>query len=96
MIKVLPASTGFGVSFALTNTGAPVSSVTLRVTVVLFPALSVATTVIVLAPGLRVMVLLHVPFSLTATFSPFTVTVTGLEVASSVVPDTSRLFADLF
>ena len=74
-------------------TGAPVSSVTVRVTVVLFPAASVATTVMVFAPAARVSCFVKEPFSATATYSAaplfsLTVTVTGLDVASFVVPDT--------
>ena len=72
------------------NTGAPVSRVTLRVTVVVLLALSVATTVIVLEPLTRVISLLNEPSELTVTDAPLTVTVTGLDVTSSVLPDTTR------
>ena len=89
-MNVLPQSTGLGVRVTFSNTGAPVSRVTLRVTVVVLPALSVATTVIVLEPLTRVISLLNEPSELTATDAPFTVTVTGLDVTSSVLPDTTR------
>lgn len=54
------------------------------------PALSVATTVIVLEPLTRVISLLNEPSELTVTDAPLTVTVTGLDVTSSVLPDTTR------
>ena len=50
MINVLPASTGFGVNVTLLITGAVVSNVTVRVIVVVLPAPSVTTTVIVFVP----------------------------------------------
>ena len=71
-------------------TGAPVSNLTVLVTVVVFPALSVATIVIVLLPFVRVIVLDQEPSLLTVTDAPLTVTVTGLEVTSVVVPVTVR------
>lgn len=71
-------------------TGAPVSNLTVLVTVVVFPALSVATIVIVLLPFVRVIVLDQEPSLLTVTDAPLTVTVTGLEVTSFVVPVTVR------
>ena len=95
MIYVCPASTGFGTSSIDWNTGAPVSSVTWRVTDVLFPALSVAVITIVFSPLASVSCLLNEPLLCTVTCSAepelsFTVTVTGLDVASFVVPDTVR------
>ena len=93
-MNVLPQSTGFGVRVIPLNTGAPVSRVTLRVTVVVLPALSFATTVIVLEPLTSVISFENVPSELTATAVPLTVTVTGLDVTSSVLPDTTRM--DLF
>ena len=71
-------------------TGAPVSNLTVLVTVVVFPALSVATIVIVLLPFVRVIVLDQEPSLVTVTDAPLTVTVTGLEVTSFVVPVTVR------
>ena len=67
-------------------TGAAVSSVTFLVTVVVFPDLSFATIVIVLDPLTRVTSLLNVPSVATVTAVPFTVTVTGFDVISSVLP----------
>ena len=88
-----PASTGFGVNLTLTIVGAPVSSFTVRVTVVDLPALSVATIVIVLVPSASVNVLLKDPSEATVTLSAepelrLMVSVTGLEVASFVLPVT--------
>ena len=75
------------------NRGAPVSRITVRVTVVLFPALSVDTITIVFVPCVSVSALLNVPSALTVTFSAvplfsLTVTLQGLDVTSFVVPDT--------
>lgn len=67
-------------------------TVTLRVTVVVFPALSFATIVIVFAPSASVTSFVNVPFVPTVTAAPFTVTVTGLDVASSVLPVTVTAF----
>ena len=72
-------------------TGAVVSTVTVLVTVVVLPAESFATTVMV--PVTSVSALLKVPSDPTVTVSAvplfsLTVTVTGLEVASLVVPVT--------
>ena len=69
------------------------SNVTVRVTVVVFPALSFATTIIVFVPDVRVSVLLKLPSFPTETVSAvpelsLTVTVTGLDVTSFVVPFT--------
>lgn len=80
-------------------TGAPVSSVTVLVTVVDLPALSVATTVIVFVPFARVRSLVNEPSLPTVTDSAvpllsLIVTLTGLEVTSFVVPLTVQ--ADLF
>ena len=89
------------------NTGAPVSRVTVLVTEVSFPALSVALITMVLAPFFKVTVLLKFPplpkvtshwsWPLSAIF-----TVTGLLVTSLVVPlmvrdawFVTRLFAGL-
>ena len=65
------------------------SSFTVLVTVVLFPALSVATTVMVFVPSTRVIVLDQEPLEATVAASAlpllsFTVTDTGLEVRSLV------------
>lgn len=73
--------------------GGVVSRVTVLVTVVCLPALSVATTVIVLEPAASVRALLNVPsaFTVTASAAPLfslMVTVHGLDVTSFVVPDT--------
>lgn len=80
-------------------TGAAVSSVTVLVTVVDLPALSVATTVIVFVPFASVRSLLNVPLDATVTASAvpelsLIVTLTGLDVTSFVVPLTVQ--ADLF
>lgn len=69
------------------------SSFTVLVTVVLFPALSVATTVMVLVPSVRVITLDQEPSEATVAASALplfnlTVTDTGLDVASFVVPRT--------
>ena len=74
-------------------TGAVVSTVTVLVTVVVLPAESFATTVMVFVPVTSVSALLKVPSDPTVTVSAvplfsLTVTVTGLEVASLVVPVT--------
>jgi hypothetical protein len=74
-------------------TGATVSRVTVLVTVVVLPAESFATTVIVLLPDASVRVLLKDPSVPTVTDSAvpefnLIVTVTGLDVASFVVPFT--------
>ena len=69
-------------------TGAVVSSLTVRVTVVCLPAESVATIVIVLLPAVSVTVVLNDPSEPTVTDLPFTVSVTGDDVTSFVVPDT--------
>ena len=63
------------------------SSFTVLVTVVLFPALSVATTVMVLVPSVRVITLDQEPSEATVAASTLplfslTVTDTGLDVAS--------------
>ena len=73
--------------------GAVVSRVTVRVTVLLLPALSVATMVIVLLPEASVRDLLKEPSAPTVTASAdpllsLIVTVTGLDVISLVVPVT--------
>ena len=77
----------------LVITGADVFNVTVLVIVVCFPALSVAVMVIVLIPCTNVSCLLKFPLSSTTTFSAFpllsfTVTLTGLDVASFVLPVT--------
>ena len=65
--------------------GAVVSSVTDRASVAVFPAVSLATTVIVFAPSARTMSWLKRPVvALTAADAPFTVTV----APGSVVPET--------
>lgn len=92
MRKNLPQSTGFGVRVTDLITGADVSTVTLRVTVVVFPALSLATIVMVFAPSARVTSLVNVPSVPTVTVAPFTVTVTGLDDTSSVLPLTVTVF----
>ena len=91
-MNVFPQSTGFGVRVADLITGADVSTVTLRVTVVVFPALSLATIVMVFAPSTRVTSLVNVPSVPTVTVVPFTVTVTGLDDTSSVLPLTVTVF----
>ena len=93
MMKVFPASTGFGVSTTSVILGAVVSRMTVLVTVACFPALSVATTVIVLVPAAKVNALLKVPSSFTVTASALPllslmVTVHGLDVTSLVLPAT--------
>ena len=90
---VFSVSTGFGVNVTDLMTGALVSSFTVLVTVVLFPALSVATTVMVLVPSVRVITLDQEPSEATVAASALplfslTVTDTGLDVASFVVPRT--------
>jgi hypothetical protein len=89
----LPQSTGFGLIVTDLITGAVVSTVTVLVTVVVLPAESFATTVMVFVPVTSVSALLKVPSDPTVTVSAvplfsLTVTVTGLEVASLVVPVT--------
>lgn len=69
-------------------TGAAVSSVTFLVIVVVLPALSLAMIVILFAPLVSVTSLLKNPSVPTVAAAPFTVTVTGLDVASSVLPVT--------
>lgn len=69
-------------------TGAAVSKVTFLTTVVVFPALSVAIIVILFAPLDKDTSLLNDPSVPTVAAAPFTVTVTGLDVASSVLPVT--------
>ena len=74
-------------------TGAVVSNLTVLVTVVLFPALSVAVIVIVLVPLASVNTLLNDPSDSTVTDSAvplfsLIVTVTGLLVTSLVTPFT--------
>ena len=91
-MNVFPQSTGFGVRVTDLITGADVSTVTLRVTVVVFPALSLATIVMVFAPSARVTSLVNVPSVPTVTVAPFTVTVTGLDDTSSVLPLTVTVF----
>ena len=86
MTNVLPLSTGFGVIETSVIVGAFVSNVTFLVTVVALPALSVATTVIVFEPSVNVTVVEKLPEASTVTAVPFTLTVTGDEVASFVVP----------
>ena len=86
MTNVLPPSTGFGVIETSVIVGAFVSNVTFLVTVVALPALSVATTVIVFEPSVNVTVVEKLPEASTVTAVPFTLTVTGDEVASFVVP----------
>ena len=53
-IIVAPASTGFGVIDALWMAGTLVSRVTVLVTLLVFPAASVAVTIIVLLPSANV------------------------------------------
>lgn len=65
---------------------------TVLVIVVVFPALSFAMTVIVLFPDVNVTSVLNVPLLPTVTALPLTVTVTGEDVASLVVPDTVIVF----
>ena len=91
-MNVFPQSTGFGVRVADLITGADVSTVTLRVTLVVFPALSLATIVMVFAPSTRVTSLVNVPSVPTVTVTPLTVTVTGLDDTSSVLPLTVTVF----
>lgn len=92
-MKVSPVPTGFLLSVTALITGAFVSRVTVRLTVVLLPALSVETISIVFAPSLSVRVVLNAPLLPTSTFCfapPLrtTVTVQGLDVLSLVVPAT--------
>lgn len=91
-MNVFPQSTGFRVRVTDLITGADVSTVTLRVTVVVFPALSLATIVMVFAPSTRVTSLVNVPSVPTVTVTPLTVTVTGLDDTSSVLPLTVTVF----
>ncbi len=86
MIKVAPASTGFGVIVIALNIGAAVSRVTVLVTVVALPELSVDTIVMTLLPSTKDLVVLKLPSEATVTAVPFTVRVTGFEVTSEVVP----------
>ncbi len=58
---VAPTSAGFGVIVAAVILGADVSRVTVRVTVDVFPALSVAVTTIVFDPLRSVTALLKAP-----------------------------------
>ena len=60
--------------------------------VVVLPALSFATIVIVFEPADNVTVVLNAPLLPTVTALPLTVTVTGEDVASLVVPDTVIVF----
>ena len=81
----MPQSTGFGLIVTDLITGAVVSTVTVLVTVVVLPAESFATTVMVFVPVTSVSALLKVPSDPTVTVSAvplfsLTVTVTGLEV----------------
>ena len=85
-----PASAGFGVIVTDCMSGAPVSRVTCLVTVVLFPAESVATIVIVFSPSDNVICVVQLPFFCTVTGVSLTFNITGLDVASLVVPDTVR------
>ena len=62
------------------------------VTVVVFPAPSVATISIVFVPILKLTVVENEPFAFTVTLFPFTVNVTGLDVISFVVPETVTVF----
>lgn len=57
-------------------------------TVVVLPAPSFATIVIVLEPSFKVISFENVPSSYTVTALPLIVSVTGLDVASFVVPAT--------
>ena len=57
-------------------------------TVVVLPAPSFATTVMVFEPSFRVISFEKVPSSYTVTALPLIVSVTGLDVASLVVPAT--------
>ena len=57
-------------------------------TVVVLPAPSFATTVMVFEPSFRVISFEKVPSSYTVTALPLIVSVTGLDVASFVVPAT--------
>ena len=67
-----------------------VSSVTVRVTVVDFPAASVAITVMVFSPSSSSTTVEKLPLEATVTCLPFTLTVTGLLTVSLLVPLTVR------
>lgn len=84
----MPASTGLGVTLAAVIFGGFGSYLTVLVMVVVLPALSFATILIVFVPADNMTVVLNAPLLLTVTAAPLTVTVTGDEVASLVVPDT--------
>ena len=75
----------------LSITGVELSSVTVLVTVDTFPALSTASIVIVFSPSDRVTVVLNEPSEPTDTVLPFTVSVTGDDVESLVVPATTTV-----
>ena len=87
-MNVFPPSTGLGVKVTAEIVGAFVSRVIFLVTVEDLPALSVATTVIVFEPSTNVTVVENAPVGLTVTAVPLTLTVTGDDVASFVVPET--------
>ena len=84
----MPASTGLGVTLAAVIFGGFGSYLTVLVMVVVLPALSFATILIVFDHADNVTVVLNAPLLPTVTDAPLTVTVTGDEVASLVVPDT--------
>ena len=84
----MPASTGLGVTLAAVIFGGFGSYLTVLVMVVVLPALSFATIVIVFEPADNVTVVLNAPFLSTVTGVPLIITVTGDDVASLVVPAT--------
>ena len=91
MVNVLPPSTGLGVITTSVITGALVSRVTVLEMTVSLPALSRAVITIVFVPSAKVNSLVKEPLLSTVTFAALpefnlTVTVTGLDVASFVVP----------
>ena len=91
MVNVLPPSTGLGVITTSVITGAFVSRVTVLEMTVSLPALSRAVITIVFVPSAKVNSLVKEPLLSTVTFAALpefnlTVTVTGLDVASFVVP----------
>ena len=88
IVNTFPVFTGFGVMVIALITGADVLYVTVLVTVVDLPAASVAITVMVFVPLVRVTTWENVPLDVTVTASPLMVGVTGEGVASFVVPVT--------
>nr|DAL11269.1 MAG TPA_asm: hypothetical protein [Caudoviricetes sp.] len=90
------ASAGLGLIVALLSCGTEVSTLNVRVIVVVFPAESRAVTTMVLSPSAAVNALENAPLSDTVMLpilTPLSVAVmdTGLLVKSFVVPDSVRL-----